>query len=266
VSGLKTSWPHPKASAASGRLSQTSFLRAFGGLFVELQRFLATRRLLLFAWLLLPVWGNQTPAQTATNSSAAELTKQSPSRTDSANDKTWSFSAQVYGYLVPESRDYVQPTFNSDYGWLHLEAKYNYESLETGSVWVGYNFSGGEKLAWELTPMLGGVFGNTAGIAPGFKGSLIWWKLELYSEGEFVVDTRDSSQSYFYDWSELALSPVHWFRFGLVTERTRAYKTDRELQRGFLVGFLYKQVSFTTYIFNPDDSKPTIVLAVGLNF
>jgi hypothetical protein len=228
--------------------------------------FPAIKYLLPLAWLLLLMSANQSLAQTATNSSGDALTNQSPSPTDITKDKTWSFSANVYGYFVPESRDYVQPTLNADYSWLHLEAKYNYESLETGSAWVGYNFSGGDKLAWEFTPMLGGVFGNTVGIAPGFKGSLSWWKLELYSEGEFVVDTRDSSQSYFYSWSELALSPVDWFRLGLVAERTRAYKTDRELQRGFLVGFSYKHASFTTYVFNPDDSSPTIVLAVGLNF
>ena len=34
--------------------------------------------------------------------------------------------------------------------------------------------AGGEKLAWEFTPMLGGVFGVTTGIAPGYKGSLSW--------------------------------------------------------------------------------------------
>src|SRR5438034_7336511 len=50
---------------------------------------------------------------------------------------------------------------SADRGWLHLETRYNYENLETGSVWVGYNFSGGEKLQWEFTPILGGVFGNT---------------------------------------------------------------------------------------------------------
>ena len=37
--------------------------------------------------------------------------------------------------------------------------------------------------------MIGGVFGDTTGVAPGYKGSLSWWKLELYSEGEYVFDT-----------------------------------------------------------------------------
>ena len=45
-----------------------------------------------------------------------------------------------------------------------------------------------------------------------------------------------------------------------------AYKTDRDIQRGLLVGFSYKKVDFTAYVFNPDEDKPTFVLAVGLNF
>ena len=76
-------------------------------------------------------------------------------------------------------------------------------------------------------------------IARGYKGSLSWWKLELYSQGEYVFDTTDSSESSFYNWSELTLAPADWFRFGMVTQRTRLYQTDREIQRGFLVGFSY---------------------------
>ncbi|MEO8427010.1 MAG: hypothetical protein ABI651_07860 [Verrucomicrobiota bacterium] len=197
-------------------------------------------------------------APEATNSPAANL--------ENKPEKNWSFSASVYTYLVPDDHDYAQPTVTLDRDWFHLEARYNYESLETGSAWVGYNFSGGGKLAWEFTPMFGGVFGDTMGIAPGYKGSLSWWKLELYSEGEYVFDTGDSSESFFYNWSELTLAPVEWFRFGIVTQRTRAYETDRDVQRGLLVGFSYKKVNLTTYVFNPDESKPTWVVAVTLNF
>ena len=91
---------------------------------------------------------------------------------EEADEKAWSFSASATTYIVPDDQDYVQPTFTADRGWLHLEARYNYENLETGSVWIGYNFSGGEKLEWEFTPMLGGVFGDTTGIAPGYKVSV----------------------------------------------------------------------------------------------
>jgi hypothetical protein len=197
-------------------------------------------------------WGQPT----ATNASAVAAEMESK----------WSFSASAYTYIVPDSREYVQPTFTADRNCLHLEARYNYEDRETGSAWIGCNFSVGEKLALEFTPMLGGVFGNTTGIAPGYKGSLGWWKLELSSEGEYVFDTGDSSDSFFYTWSELSLSPVEWFRFGLVVQRTKLYETDFDIQRGLLVGFSYKRADFTTYVFNPDASQPLVVLGVGLNF
>jgi hypothetical protein len=167
---------------------------------------------------------------------------------------------------VREAKDPAKARlFVADREWLHLEARFNYEDRETGSLWIGYNFSGGETVEWELTPILGGVFGNTTGIAPGYEGSLSWRMLEFYSEGEYVI-TDDSSERFLYNWSELTLAPAEWFRFGLVTQRTRAYQTNRDIQRGLLVGFSYKQADFTTCLFNPDDEKPTFVMAVGVNF
>jgi hypothetical protein len=194
------------------------------------------------------------PLSTATNT---------PADTD---ERAWSLSASAYTYVVPDDSNYVQPTFTADRGWLHLEARYNYEALDAGSAWLGYNVSGGETLEWELTPMLGGVFGDTSGIAPGYKGSLGWRGLELYSEGEYVFDTSDSSDSFFYNWSELTLAPVEWFRFGLVTQRTRAYETDRDIQRGLLASFSFKAASLSGYVFNPDDEEATFVIAIGLTF
>jgi hypothetical protein len=204
--------------------------------------------------------------QTAVTTEPSATTNALAPVLEKTDEHKWSFSASVYTYIVGDSDNYAQPTVTADRDWLHLEARYNYEALKTGSAWVGYNFGGGEKLTWEITPMLGGVFGDVNGIAPGYKGSVSWWKLELYSEGEYVFDLGESSESFFYNWSELTLAPVEWFRFGLVTQRTRAYKTDRDIQRGLLAGFTYKMVSLTTYVFNPDDSKPTVVVAVGVTF
>ena len=59
---------------------------------------------------------------------------------------------------------------------------------------------------------------------------------------------------------------MEWFRFGLVTQRTRVYQTDRDIQRGLLAGFSFKSVSLTGYVFNPDEDKPLVVFAVALTF
>ena len=68
---------------------------------------------------------------------------------------------------MPNDQSYVSPVFAADRGWLHLEARYNDEYQKTGSLWAGYNFSAGDKIVLEVTPMLGVVFGDTTGIAPG---------------------------------------------------------------------------------------------------
>jgi hypothetical protein len=204
----------------------------------------------------------QTPAPPAPSAA----TDAPPPAAEEAKESRWSFSASASTYIVPDDHDFVQPTVTADRGWLHLEARYNYEALETGSAWVGYNFSGDEALKWEWTPMIGGVVGDTSGVAPGWKGSLGWWKLELYNESEYVFDTGDSSGSFFYAWSELSLAPVDWNRFGLAGQRTRLYGADRDIQPGVLVGVAYKRVDLTTYVFDPDTSTPTVVVAVGVTF
>ncbi len=178
----------------------------------------------------------------------------------------WAFSAAVGAYFIPDDREYVQPTVTADRSRLHLEARYNYEGLDSGSVWVGYNLGGGGKLTWELTPMLGGVIGDVAGLAPGYRAGLAWWRLELASEGEFVIDTRDTAASFFYVWTELTLSPVDWFRFGLVVQRTRVWQAERDVQRGFLLGVAIQRVGLTACVFNPDLERPTVVGFVTLDF
>ena len=183
-----------------------------------------------------------------------------------SDDTKWSFSAAVYTYLLPDEGNYAQPAIAVDRGWFHAEARYNYEEVGAGSVWTGYNFTGESTVAWEITPMVGGVFGSTTGVAPGYTGSLSGWRLDFYSEGEYVFDTVESSDSFFYNWSELAIVPVEWCRFGMVSQRTRVYKTERDIQRGLFAGVGYGNLEVTTYVFNPDDGEPSVVMAVGLSF
>jgi len=178
----------------------------------------------------------------------------------------WSFNATAYTYLLPDDRNFVNPNFTADRSWLHLEARYNYEAQKAGSLWLGRNFSFGEKLVLAVTPMVGGVFGDLNGIAPGYNLSLSYWKVELSSQSEYVFDLESRSGNFFYTWSELTVSPVDWFRAGLVVQRTKAYETELDIQRGLLAGFSYKKVDFAVHVFNFGWTDPTVVLAVGVNF
>jgi len=194
-------------------------------------------------------------------------TKSVPSDSDAdAAASQWSFSLVTSGYLVPHEQSYASPTFTADHRWLHLEARYNYEYQKTGSLWAGYNFSVGDKVVFALTPMLGAVLGNTTGIAPGLSISLAYKRFELSAQSEYVFNTDDRASSFFYTWDELTYSPTDWFHAGLVAQRTRAYHTDLDVQRGFSVGMTHKKMDFTTYIFNAGWTDPTVVLALSFTF
>jgi hypothetical protein len=179
---------------------------------------------------------------------------------------SWSLSASMYIYQVRDDSNYAQPTVTADRGRLHLEARYNNEDLETGSVWAGFNAAGGDTVTWELTPMLGAVFGRTNGVAPGYRASLGWRKIELSSEGNYLFDVDDSSESFFYNWSEVTVAPAEWWRAGLVTQRTRVYQTARDIQRGLLFGVSVRSLDLAVYLFNPDDSAPNVVFSIAVAF
>jgi hypothetical protein len=169
------------------------------------------------------------------------------------------------GYVLPDENDYAQPTFTADRGVLHLEARYNYEALRTMSLWAGYAMRGGERVEWEFTPMVGAVFGATDGIAPGFVASMSWWKLDGYIEGEYVF-AGISEDSFAYHWSEVAVAPFDSLRVGMATQRTRAYATDREVQRGPFVNATFKRIDAAAYVFIRADVRPTLVLSLGWSF
>jgi hypothetical protein len=178
----------------------------------------------------------------------------------------WSFYPSLYGYIVPDSRDYVNANISVDRAWLHLEGRYQYEALDSGSAWVGCNFSIGKELVFDFTPMVGGVFGHLDGVAPGYNLALSYKDFSLSSQSEYVFDSAGSSGNFFYTWSELTWAPAEWFRTGVVIQRTKAYQSELDIQRGFLVGTSYKKVDFTTYVFNLGWTDPTVVLALGFRF
>jgi hypothetical protein len=178
----------------------------------------------------------------------------------------WAFNLTTDGYIIPNGTDYADPVFSANRDWLHLEARYNYEDLRTGSIWLGYNFAAGKKLVLDVTPMIGGVFGRTTGIAPGCEASLTYKELQLSISNEYVFDTTHKSGNFYDTWPQLTYSPSSWFRVGLVAQRTRAFQTSLDVQRGFLVGVSRKKWESTIYVFNAGFTDPTVVLEVGLNF
>lgn len=189
-----------------------------------------------------------------------------PASAQDAAASAWSGSATLFTYLIPGAGNYGQPTVALDRKALHVEGRYNYEALRTGSLWAGYNFEGGSAVTWTFTPMVGGAFGAVGGVAPGYTGSIAWRKLDFYSEGEYLFDLGTPADSFLYNWSELAVAPVPWLRAGLVTQRTRVRATAREIQRGPFVGLTHGRFDVGAYMLDTADQSPSVVLSFGWTF
>ena len=181
-------------------------------------------------------------------------------------ERPWKATATAFLYVVRDQPNFLMVTAPADiHRWFHVEARYNYEALDSGSTFVGVNGAWGSDLRLRLTPMVGGVFGSLSGVVPALRVTLAWWKLDLYSESEVVVTFGEGIDDFFYNWSELGFSPLHWLRAGAVLQRSRIFTMPEEIQRGLFVAVTIKSLTVSLYEFNLGWTTPTWVVAFGVS-
>jgi hypothetical protein len=182
------------------------------------------------------------------------------------DEGAWEFGITAYPTIVRGGENYTSAIAVADRGALHLEARYSYESVGARSAFVGWTFSGGETLTWELTPLLGGAWGDTRAFVPAAEASVAWGRFDFYVEAEYVRDSGERDDSYFYAWSELGFRPAEWLRLGIAGQRTRAYGNDRDIQRGPFVQFTWQRLTIGGYWFNPGSNEQVFVGSIGATF
>jgi hypothetical protein len=187
-------------------------------------------------------------------------------RVSPAAKPSWEFGVTAYPTQVRGGDNYTAEIAVADRGPLHFEARHNYEAIDATSAFVGWTFSGGETLTWELTPLLGGVGGTKHAFVPGLEASVTWGRLDYYIEGEYVRDRNEQADSYTYAWSELGFKAFEWLRVGAAAQRTRVYGGDRELQRGPFAQVSWRRAKIGAYWFNPGSNEQVFVASIGVTF
>jgi hypothetical protein len=203
-------------------------------------------------------------AATATCASAAD--EGSGRRAAPVDKPSWEFAVTAYPTHVRGGQSYTSAIGVADRGPLHLEARYNYESIGARSAYVGWTFSGGETLNWEVTPLLGGAWGTTEAVVPAVEASVAWQKFDFYVEAEYVRDRHDQHDSYLYAWSELGFRPIEALRLGIVAQRTRVYGGERDVQRGPFAQLTWRRITLGAFWFNPGSSDQVFVASIGAAF
>ncbi len=183
---------------------------------------------------------------------------------DPAGEPVWEFALTAYPTLAEGAdNNYTSAVATADRGPLHLEARYSYEAIDARSAFVGWTFSGGETLTWEITPLLGGVWGPLQAIVPGVELSLTYGRFDFYLEGEYV---DDGDEPYTYAWSELGFAAQDWLRIGVAAQRTRIFGDDREIQRGPFAQVSWDRFTLGGFWFNPGADDQILVGSIGVAF
>ena len=175
------------------------------------------------------------------------------------------FDATGYLYVIPHAPDFGMGIASADLRWLHVEGRYNYEALHTGSAFLGLTGRWGSSVRLSLTPMAGAVFGRVDGFAPALRAAINWWRFDLWTEPEAVIPvSTGSGGSYFSNWSELGFSPFRLLRVGGAIQRLRPFETSLSFQRGLFAELSLGPVHAAVYEFNAGWTSPTFVGALGI--
>ena len=179
-------------------------------------------------------------------------------------ERAWAFTAAALLYADADPT-FLLPIVTADRHALHLEARWNYEDLETFSGWVGWTFETGDSLHLAVTPMLGGVVGRSDGIAPGVELTLGWRAFELYTESELVIPL-DDQDGYLYTWTQLTWSPTERLGVGLSGQRLRSAGSERTIDFGPMGTLQAGPIGLEAYVYNPFSSDAFTVLGASVAF
>jgi hypothetical protein len=149
---------------------------------------------------------------------------------------------------------------------LRVEGRYNYEDDRTGSLFVGYEFETGNRPALWLAPMIGGVVGTTDGIAPALEAELTLGRFTLYDESEVVFTFGEGVDDFVYSWGTATYEIRPHLRPGLAFQRLRVFRSDRELDSGFVIQSDLGVLALSLYGFNPFDSARFFQFGMSVSF
>lgn len=177
-------------------------------------------------------------------------------------------SANVEHYYFTKSQHaegLVTPMANytSSKNW-YGEARYNFDQMNTFSLYAGKRFSGGNSVSWQATPLIGGLMGQMTGGSLGMHFGMDYRNIFFSSQSQYSFSLENRTDKYFFNWSEIGLEATRWLYAGLAVQQTNVYQTQGKLEPGCMIGFSIKNWTIPVYAFNTTDDERYFVL--GLNW
>ena len=144
---------------------------------------------------------------------------------------------------------------------IYSEIRYNYEEMQTLSLFGGRTISGGKNLLFSITPMAGLSTGKFTGISLATKAEAEWKNIYASTELQYSMAAKKSMTSFFFNWSELEYYIMRNLFAGVTIQYTRQDGIS-DVQPGFVSGLEFKNISIPFYLFNPFQQDRSFVLGL----
>lgn len=173
-------------------------------------------------------------------------------------------SFEQYSFIGTGQPGLLAPVahYESPHKW-YAEARYNYEDVQTVSLYAGRTFAATNNFSWSLTPMIGGMAGKLNGGSVGLHAGCSYGKFNFSSESQYSVAASTRYDNFFYNWSELWYQPADWMYTGFALQHTRLYAASSLIDPGIMLGFSYHKWSFPLYSFNMFSERRYFVLGIN---
>jgi len=146
----------------------------------------------------------------------------------------------------------------------YAEGRYNYEDINTFSLYMGKTFAKESKLSYSVSAMAGAVIGNLNGGSLAANISIGYKNFYLFSQPQYTFSLENSVNNYTYHWTDLTYSPLDWLSLGLSVQHTKPHYSGSSLEKGIVAEIAYKKWSFPVYAFSPQNSDRYFVVGANL--
>ena len=140
----------------------------------------------------------------------------------------------------------------------YAEARYNYEDLNTVSLYGGRCFTGGKNISYSITPMTGLVFGKFNGVSFATNATADYRRLNFSGQVQYTVNSKEKKESFFYNWSEISYQVFEKIYSGISIQQTMQVNTKMKTEKGLLIGYCSGKITIPVYIFSPFKNRSII--------
>jgi hypothetical protein len=149
---------------------------------------------------------------------------------------------------------------------LYIEGRYNYEELNTLSLYVGKNLTGVvRKVSYSVIPLIGVVAGQFKGGSAGFNAAVEYSNFFFSTQSQYTVSINKNYSDFYFTWCELGYQPLKWVYAGFTVQQTYLQNVETlYTEPGFVLGFSLGKFTLPLYVFNPLQNSNYFVLGLNL--